>query len=69
MFSYDAEKNIASITVDPLEFDIDDLVGTVQIALDNALNRYYTEGDIEDMDDADYRELCNLIFERAKYYV
>ncbi len=67
MFNYDAEKGIVSITVDPLEFDIDDLVGTVQIALDNALERYYTEGSIEDMDDADYLKLCNLIFEKAKY--
>ena len=68
MFNYDAEKNIVSITVDPLEFDIDDLVGTVQMALDNALERYQ-DGCVDDMDDADYRELCNLIFEKAKYYV
>ena len=68
MFNYDTEKGIISITVDPLEFDVDDLVGTVQMALDEALERYQ-DGCVDDMDDADYRELCNLIFERAKYYV
>lgn len=68
MFNYDAEKGIISITVDPLEFDIDDLVGTIQMALDDALEKRQ-DGCVDDMDDADYRELCNLIFEKAKYYV
>lgn len=68
MFNYDAEKGIVSITVDPLEFDIDSLVGTVQMALDNALEDFY-DSCVDDMDDGDYRELCNLIFEKAKYYV
>lgn len=68
MFNYDAEKRIVSITVDPLEFDINDLVGTIQMELDNALERCQ-DGCVDDMDDDDYRELCNLIFEKAKYYV
>lgn len=68
MFNYDAEKGIISITVDPLEFDIDDLVETIQMALDEALEKRQ-DGCVDDMDDADYRELCNLIFEKAKYYV
>lgn len=67
MFNYDAEKNIATITVTPYEFDIDDLVGTIQITLDNLLNRYYSEDIIENMDESDYRKLCNLVFEKAKY--
>lgn len=66
MFSYDAEKRIASITVAPLEFDIDDLVGTIQIALDNAIEEHY-DTCIDDINPDDYNNLCNLIFERAKY--
>lgn len=66
MFSYDAEKRIASITTDPLNFDIDDLVGTIQLALDNALEEH-CDGCIDEMNSDDYRELCNLIFEKAKY--
>jgi hypothetical protein len=66
MLNYDTEKKIASITTDPLKFDIVDLVGTIQMALDNALDEDYN-GRINDMSPEDYRELCNLIFENAKY--
>lgn len=66
MFNYDAKKGIVSITTDPLEFDIDDLVETVRMALGNELSRCYSERDIESMDYSDYNDLCNLVFEKAK---
>lgn len=65
MFSYDAEKNIATITTTPLEFDILDLVVNVQMALDELLDTH--QNYIENMDESDYRKLCNLVFEKAKY--
>ena len=66
MFNYDAEKRIASITVAPLEFDVDDLVASIQLALDKTLENHYYFW-VDDINPDDYRELCNLVFEKAKY--
>ena len=66
MFSYNEKERIATITTAPLKFDIYDLVGTIQVALDEALEAHQYDC-VGDIDSDDYRELCNLVFEKAKY--
>lgn len=68
MFSYDAEKNTASIAVNPLEFNINELVDTIRDALDSAIRQCCSEEDFITLDDYDYMDLCNLVFGKAEYY-
>lgn len=66
MFNYDEKKSIATITTAPLEFYIIDLVVNIQMTLDELLETHQCDC-VANMDTDDYRKLCNLVFEKAKY--
>lgn len=60
------KENIATITRDPLTFDIEDMIDNVRRCITDYMEEEYGEEEILSMDYTDYKTLVNHIFEKAK---
>lgn len=61
------KENIATITKDPLTFDIKDMIDNVRSYISDYMVEEYGEEEITNIDYGDYTALVNYVLEKAKY--